>query len=452
MSSIRFLVKILSLLTIIIILGCDSQDIEETDNNHFNSNWEIITTEFIDYCASDVSVGFSIFEKSNYIVVAYYDVNHQLSIGLRDPNGYWVFSKLDEYIDYDNHKYISLAIDNDGIVHVCANMHASPLVYYKGQNPYSILDLIKCSMTGISESTCTYPQFIIESSKLIFHYRNGVSGNGTEIFNEYNYDTKKWERLLDTPLFDGQGQCSAYFVGPTLGLDNLYHITWCWRDNPDCATNHGLYYAYSQDLKHWYNINNEVKVIPLLPTDKQFIVDDIPAGGGLLNIGFSLGFDNESNPLIGYHKYDENDKTNIFVAYINKKENKNWIKTKLTDWDWKWDFHGHGSIITELYIPKIWAIENNIYCQYMKINYPSQLISYDKQSGRCSTIEYHEYPKSLDIKKLENSDVVHIVFDSNSKDTKTKYLIRYETVNTNRDIQSDIHISPSPLILYKINR
>ncbi len=79
------------------------------------------------------------------------------------------------------------------------------------------------------------------------------------------------------------------------------------------------------------------------------------------------------------------------------------------------------------------------------------LICYDKYH-KITTVEYQEYPKILDEKILLDSEVVHINFDTNSKDKNTKYLIRYETLNTNRDIQSDKKISPSPLLFYQLNR
>lgn len=439
-------------LAILFLCSCESNETGSSDIKFQNKTWNIIESELIDYCASDVCVGYSIYEKDNSLIIGYYDKYHQLSLAKRSTDGKWTYSKLNEFVDFDNHKNITVIIDNDGLIHLCANMHASPLVYYISQSPFSIDDMVKISMIGIDENNCTYPQFMIESSKLLFHYRSGTSGNGNEIFNEYDYTTKTWDRLLDKPLFDGIGMCNAYFIGPILGADHYYHVIWCWRDTPDCATNHGLYYAYSNDLKDWYNIRGDISSIPIIPTDNKFIVDDIPAGGGLLNIGFNLGFDENKKPLIIYHKYDENDHTNIYLAQIDNENSSEWSKIKLTNWDWKWNFSGLGSIITELYLSNVWGENNHTYCVFTRTNCPNQLIDYDKYLNNVSITEYQEYPSCLNERILQNSEIVHIFTPPCYENENTKYIIRYETLNTNRDVQSEIMISPSPLYLYKLMR
>ena len=35
-----------------------------------------------------------------------------------------------------------------------------------------------------------------------------------------------WRRLFDTPLFEGEGECSAYSSGPALGPDGYFHGLW----------------------------------------------------------------------------------------------------------------------------------------------------------------------------------------------------------------------------------
>ena len=106
-------------------------------------------------------------------------------------------------------------------------------------------------MVGTEETRCTYPHFMnTREGELIFHYRDGASGNGNEIYNLYSCESQKWTRLLDTPLTDGQGLMNAYQTQPILMEDNWYHVYWVWRDTPDCSTNHDLSYIKSPDLKN----------------------------------------------------------------------------------------------------------------------------------------------------------------------------------------------------------
>ncbi len=69
-----------------------------------------------------------------------------------------------------------------------------------------------------------YPTFIQgPDDELFFTYRRGISGRGDQIFNIYDNDTRKWSRLYDTPLFDGQGKMNAY-GGPRFGkLKRRFH-------------------------------------------------------------------------------------------------------------------------------------------------------------------------------------------------------------------------------------
>jgi len=56
---------------------------------------------------------------------------------------------------------------------------------------------------------------------------------------------------------------NAYCSRPALGPDGRFHMTWVWRDTPDCATNHDLSYARSADLVHWETGGGEPLKLPL---------------------------------------------------------------------------------------------------------------------------------------------------------------------------------------------
>ncbi len=445
------LIKFLIFVICLFCIGCKDND-DSTTPVIDNITWHETNATFVDSCSADFAVSFSLYSNGNNLFIAYYDKNHQLSLAKKSVSGLLEYSKLPEFVDWDNHKSISLIVDNDGYLHLCANMHASPLVYYKSDNPLDIHSLRKQPMVNMNETTCTYPQFLSEHNRLIFHYREGGSGNGNEIFNEYNYATKSWTRLLDKPLFNGEGKCNAYMVGPKIGPDGKYHIIWCWRDTPDCSTNHGLYYAVSEDLSTWVNCCGKSISIPIKPDNDEFLVDDIPVGGGLLNIGFQLGFHTlENKPVIAYHKYDNSDHTNIFICTIDN--NYQWQIKQLTNWSWKWDFKGNGAIVTELYISDCWMDESQYYCIYKRLNEPYRQIRYNL-SDEFTDVEYYFYPDYFDNleSNLQNM-IVHIINDSNMETNPTiKHLLRYETLNTNRDNEPEIEVPASALMLYEISR
>lgn len=119
-----------------------------------------------------------------------------------------------QYIAYYNanrNMVVGLGIDKEGSIHLSGNMHVNPLNYFRSNktNDISTLEQVM-QMVGTEEDRCTYPKFMNDrNGELIFHYRDGGSGNGNEIYNIYNTETKTWNRLLDTPLTDGQGLMNA---------------------------------------------------------------------------------------------------------------------------------------------------------------------------------------------------------------------------------------------------
>jgi len=146
---------------------------------------------------------------------------------------------------------------------------------------------------------------------------------------------------FDRPVTDGQGKMNAYVSTPTLGPDGYFHMYGVWRDTPDCATNHHLSYARSNDLRHWEKGNGEALETPLTISNID-IVDPTPAGGGLLNGNCKLGFDTKQRPVISYHKYGPKGNSQIFSARL---EDGAWRIYQTTDWEnFRWDFKGNGSL------------------------------------------------------------------------------------------------------------
>lgn len=309
--------------------------------------WKLREREDISDVWNGVTVGFAFVPRQDAMYVGFYSYDRSMTIGRRAyDSDKWELKKLPTKIGSDSHNYIAMAFDNDDILHVSGNMHACPLIYFRATTPNDVesLEQVK-SMVGDHENRCTYPSFMRDKNeRLIFTYRDGSSGNGNQIWNVYDESTQTWSRLLEKPLFDGQGAMNAYFVGPTLGADGYFHVCWVWRDTPDAATNHDLSYARSPDLIHWEKSTGEPYELPITIETGE-IVDPVPAEGGILNSRVWLTFDQENRVLLTYTKYDERGRLQIWNARL---EEDGWRKVPATDWDFVWNFSGGGSLPSEL--------------------------------------------------------------------------------------------------------
>ncbi|MBR5758087.1 MAG: BNR repeat-containing protein [Thermoguttaceae bacterium] len=309
--------------------------------------WKLREREEISDACNNVAIGFTFVPRQDAMYVGFYSYDHTMTIGRRAYDAErWELKKLPTKISSDSHNYIAMTFDSDDVLHVSGNMHASPLIYFRAKKPNDIesLEQVK-SMVGDLENRCTYPTFLRDKGgRLIFTYRDGSSGNGNQIWNVYDEASKTWSRLLDKPLFDGQGQMNAYFRGPTLGTDGFFHVCWVWRDTPDAATNHDLSYVRSPDLIHWEKSNGEPCELPITIETGE-IVDPVPAKGGILNSHVALSFDQENRVVLTYTKYDEKGRLQIWNARL---ENDGWRKVAATNWDFTWNFSGGGSLFNEL--------------------------------------------------------------------------------------------------------
>jgi len=220
--------------------------------NASESTWKITDRIEVDRVPSWFPVGFSLLTHGDRQYVAYYDAEHRMTVAARPLDSQqWRRHRLDSNVGWDSHNYVTMAVDSAGDLHLSGNMHCVPLIYFRTTKPGDITTFKRLPMTGKNEQRCTYPRFLNDAGgRLVFQYRDGGSGNGRRFFNVYDPQSRTWSRLLDTPLFEGEGLRNAYPLGPVIGPDNRFHVVWVWRDTPDCATNHDPSYARSRDLRH----------------------------------------------------------------------------------------------------------------------------------------------------------------------------------------------------------
>lgn len=303
-------------------------------------------------------VGFCLLTHAPYQFAAYYDAERRMTVAQRRlDETKWTFQRLPSKLGWDSHNYVTMALDRDLRLHVAGNMHNIPLVYFRSARPLDVSSLQQVkSMTGDREAHVTYPVFLkSKSGELVFRYRNGSSGNGDDLYNVYEEKSGNWSKLVDSPLISGEGERSAYAIPPKQGPDGRFHLLWVWRDTPDCATNHSLSYARSDDLVHWSDSSGKEVKLPITYQSAEMI-DPVPPGGGLINMNRELGFDNQGRPVATYHKYDERGDLN---AYAARKEGSAWKIVKVSDWrDHHVVFNGGGSIDMPVRVQAVEAIGN----------------------------------------------------------------------------------------------
>ncbi|MBI5831473.1 MAG: BNR repeat-containing protein [Armatimonadetes bacterium] len=295
------------------------------------------------------SVGFDLLCAGEWQFVAYYDADRQMTVASRRlTETAWHFVRLPSKLGWDSHNYVTLAADDEGLLHLSGNMHVKPLLYFRTSKPYDIDTFESATpMTGERETKVTYPRFFRgPANEFIFTYRDGSSGNGDQIFNVWDPARHTWHRLMDQALTDGEGLRNAYFVGPQPGPDGFWHLCWVWRETGDCATNHDLTYARSRDLVHWEKSDGTPLTLPIKLATGE-IVAPVPEHGGIINGNTRIGFDSQKRVILSYHRYDDKGFTQICNA---RREAGGWKHYQATDWDYRWEFGGGGTIVFEVSI------------------------------------------------------------------------------------------------------
>lgn len=289
-------------------------------------------------------VGFALLTHGDQQYAAYYAADRRLTVIQRTlGQKEWRTTILPTTLGWDSHNYVTMALDRDGYIHLSANMHVTPLIYFRSTKPFDASTLVRvASMTGQNELRCTYPVFSLSpEGDLLFEYRSGSSGSGDTFRNRYNEKTKTWTPLTDQPLFHGGTARNAYPIHMLLGPDGWYHEVWVWRESPWAETNHDLSYVRSHDLVHWQTAGGKPVELPIHFGTPGIVVDDAPIRGGMINGSQSIGFDQNGKLVISYIKYDADGNTQLYFArFLNGA----WTSVQASHWNWRWAFYGGGSL------------------------------------------------------------------------------------------------------------
>jgi hypothetical protein len=283
----------------------------------------------------------------------------------------------------------------------------------------------------------------------VFRYRDGSSGNGSDLYNIYDPASHAWRRLLDTPLLDGEGARNAYATEPTLGPDGYFHLVWMWRETPDASTNHTLSYARSRDLVHWENSRGDALKLPITLATSD-VIDGAKVKEGLINITMAIDFDAAKHPVVTYHRYDARGKSQVYAA--RPAGGLGWDVRQVSDWNFRWDFSGGGSLTAEVSVGAPHLEKDST----LVMSYGSVAVGGGRWRLRGDTLERvadlpappAELPDGLRRVRSEYPGLE--VQSLGSRADGQRWVLRWETLGRNRDLPRASAPPASELWLYEL--
>lgn len=411
----------------------------------------------VDKVWSGHAVGFDLLTSDKFQYVAYYDADRNMVIAQRPLDSKtWKKTLLPSKVGWDSHNYIEMALDAGGYLHVSGNMHAVPLVYFRSQKPEDITQFDRLPMTGQHEERVTYPIFFKDKvGTLYFQYRDGGSGNGITYWNKYDTATRTWKGLFDTPLFDGEGEASAYMSNPQLGPDGYFYILWMWRLTPIANTNHNLSCIRSRDLVQWENMRDDQVPLPIQWRDSKPTVDPVGPWNGLINMSYYLSWDQDKAPCISYHKYDPQGVSQAFVARWEQGKNGRgtWQTHQVSRWpDFTWALNLAGSLKHSITLSAVTPTDDgNLALRFTHEKHGAGTWILDRKTLKTiKTLPGNEGGKAPRLPALAlNKDM-----EARTKTDNTgRYLMRWQTLPVNQDRpRPETPPAPTELVIYQVDK
>ncbi|KAH6670271.1 hypothetical protein F5X68DRAFT_248835 [Plectosphaerella plurivora] len=226
--------------------------------------------------------------------------NHYVNLGRRrvTPNvGEWEYLTFKDYVQktMDGHNMISMGISGDGRIHLSFDHHDVPLNYRVSHEgiandvPSSAewtADLFGPVTHDLPGSTgpwtpLTYPRFeSLENGNMLLEFRIGMSGSGDSYIHHYDISTQRWTAYGKYI----QGSDNNAYINGLDFLDGRLYTSWTVRETPNADTNHGVYFAYSDDEgRTWHNTKGESLTVPISTADDSTLVWDVPQNARMVN-------------------------------------------------------------------------------------------------------------------------------------------------------------------------
>jgi hypothetical protein len=405
--------------------------------------------EAIDLVWSGHEMQFALLRNGDSIYIGYYDPARQLTLARRSVrSGHYKISKIDTWAGWDSHNSIALGLDRNGRLHVSGNMHNDPLHYWIAQEADSIsrFDRVVALHDPQLERSISYPHFLQHpDGDLVFHYRKGKSGSGSDFLVKHNSNFNTFEGILGSALIDGEGKRSGYALGPLRGPDGNFHLAWLWRASALAESTHALSYARSPDLKNWETSDGRSITSPLTFGNCD-MVDPIPINGGAINNNILMDFDHLHRPIIAYHKYDHCGRTQIFLA---RPESGGWRIIQTTNWeDFRWEITGPGTLRFRLRLLTLHRSGSGFRLAYIRDDVQQEIFIEVADLSCCEEAlrTFARQDAVLELPELPEHMVYHKVVESWAPST-SPYSLVWATQRENQDFARSKISQPSTLYL-----
>jgi len=268
-----------------------------------------------------------------YQYVSYYDKNRNVCLGRRKlPDGEWEILRFTDYTmpGSDSHNVVTHGIcAKDGTIHLSFDNHADLFNYRVSEpkvalNPETIewsVDLfgpVENELGSLgSIERFTYPYFFnAPNGNLMLYYREGGSGNGQGMIQEYDGDAGEWTTglgrfIASTGSYTGALSTNSQSRNPYLNgisyAGNRIHVSWGWRESSGGAQfNHDICYAYSDDNGRTWRNNDGIIIAhtgsSFITVDSPgLVVASIPQNQGLSNQYTQYAYEDGSCHVIVSH-------------------------------------------------------------------------------------------------------------------------------------------------------
>lgn len=360
----------------------------------------------VDTKLSDVGVGYSatsvnaaVFRNSSMVTfgkqqyVSYYDAEGWLTIAKRRlGTDKWTVRRSQYKGNVaDAHNVISIMVDGDGYLHAAFNHHDVPLNYCRSVAPGSLELGPLEPMTGVDESSVTYPEFYrLADGSLLFVYRSGRSGRGNLVMNRYDLNTRTWSRLHDV-LIDGEDKRSAYWQLCT-DKEGTIHLSWVWRETWGVETNHDICYARSRDGgKTWEKSDGGKYSLPITAANAEYAWR-IPQKSELIN-QTGMAADADGHPYISTYWRESNDSVPQYRMVWN--DGKEWRCRCVSDRTTPFSLSGGGTKMIPISRPRILVDGHKAYILFRDVERGSRVSMYEvdtRDGGKTSVADLTDFP------------------------------------------------------------
>lgn len=303
----------------------------------------------------------------NYQFSAFYTNSETIRIVRRDilVGASLHFDLVGKYDITDSHNIISIGLDNRGYLHISYGQHGNRLRYRRTKFPLDITEWTdEISMTGVKENHVTYPMFLNAgqiNNRLLFVYRDGVSGKGDICIKEYDETYKKW-RDFRPCLLNGTKHSpwtsNAYLNHPAIDSLGRIHFSYVWRTHflgkDKILNNIGIDYAVTEDWGWtWKTSLGKEYRLPITQVNSETVYAVSP-GNNLINQA-SSAVDSKDNLHIVFYSNDFNGIPQYQHVWFDGKK---WRHSFLSKRSNKFLLRGGGSLDIPISRPEV-VIDNN---------------------------------------------------------------------------------------------